>query len=273
MSGRGRGRGRGRGAGPKSASTQYLLASASEAGLDVRTLRGPSTSQIFPDFELHSSGERRLLPHEKEHLYNLKSNNTTPVVKEEDGDVKVKSEDGSADVDEPPYATSTERPKSPRTIFLISKQREIQHRFHTSAFYVRTGREVPDVERYSDRLKPPPNIDSSTVLSHCLGGQKRTRGPGGGVFVPEELCGGQRRGNAASEDGQQKKARGLNLAELARKIKREEEEKQDEEKQDDDDGADFAEDSPASESEGEDYVKDYYDSEDESEGSGGEPTY
>ncbi|EJK65947.1 hypothetical protein THAOC_13150 [Thalassiosira oceanica] len=273
MSGRGRGRGRGRGAGPKSASQQYLLASASEAGLDVRTLRGQSTSQIFPDFELHSSGERRLLPHEKEHLYNLKNNKSTSVVKEEGGNIKVKSED-SADVDEPNPVTSTERPKSPRTIYLISKQREIQHRFHTSAFYVRTGREVPDVERYSDRLKPPPIIDSSTVLSHCLGGQKRTRGPGGGVFVPEELCGGQRRGNAAKEDGQQKKARGLNLAELARKIKRDQgDADDDEEKQDDDDGADFAEDSPASESEGEDYVKDYYDSDDESEGSGGEPTY
>ena len=66
MSGRGRGRGRGggrggRGGGPISASQQYFMASATEAGIDIRNMQRAGlggVGSVFPDLELHSSGER-----------------------------------------------------------------------------------------------------------------------------------------------------------------------------------------------------------------------
>jgi len=171
-----------------------------------------------------------------------------------------------------------EKPRSAETIYLISKSREIHHRFQSSVFYVRSTKEVPDVVRYSDRLRPPPNIDASAVLSHCLGGKKRTFGDGGGVFVPEELCGGQRRvtGLSLMEEEKSKKAKGLNLAALARKIQSDGgldgEDKQGD--GEDDEGEFGVRDEDEEESDGADYVQNYYESEgDESGGSDGEPTF
>lgn len=174
--------------------------------------------------------------------------------------------------------TAPEKPRSAETIYLISKSREIHHRFQSSVFYVRSTKEVPDVVRYSDRLRPPPNIDASAVLSHCLGGKKRTFGDGGGVFVPEELCGGQRRvtGLSLMEEEKSKKTKGLNLAALARKIKSDggldgEDKLGDGE---DDEGEFGVRDEDEEESDGADYVQNYYESEgDESGGSDGEPTF
>ena len=79
MSGRGRGRGRGRGgSGTSSISQQYLQNSAQEAGLDIKHVgRGVMGNGIFPDLELHSSGERRLHSHESENLKDRKSSSST----------------------------------------------------------------------------------------------------------------------------------------------------------------------------------------------------
>ena len=318
MSGRGRGRGGGR-TGSKSASQQFLQSSAKETGVglrDISTTGAGETTVIFPDLELHSSGERGLHPHESD---NLKISNggdggggaTTETAANDgvdleasgDGKQAMKKEEGEiGNPDAPPPAqpdggtstTSTptpavvERPKSPRTIYLISKSREMHHKFQSSAFYIRSKKEgVPDVVRYSDKLRrSPPNIDGpSAVLSHCLGGRKRTRGEGGGVFVPEELCGGQRRikptdaGGDGTERDSKKNPKGLNLEDLAAKIKSEDGMVDDEDEQKQQGGEEEDEDFVREEEEEEsdhdaDYAINYYESDgDESRGSDGEPTF
>eukprot|EP00574_Skeletonema_japonicum_P001087 CAMPEP_0201738320 /NCGR_PEP_ID=MMETSP0593-20130828/44765_1 /ASSEMBLY_ACC=CAM_ASM_000672 /TAXON_ID=267983 /ORGANISM="Skeletonema japonicum, Strain CCMP2506" /LENGTH=257 /DNA_ID=CAMNT_0048232503 /DNA_START=44 /DNA_END=817 /DNA_ORIENTATION=+ len=257
MSGRGRGRGRGGGGGPRSVSQQYLLSSAQEAGFDVRNLRTSSTG-MFSDFELHSSGERRLHQHETK----------TGQQMADVGASNVKQEPGAAASSV--AAASTEQPRSPETIYLISKTRELHHKFQSSVFYVRSAKleTMPDVVRYSDRLRPPSNVDAGAVLSHCLGGRKRTLGDHGGVFVPEELCGGQRRVRSGSNanEADAKKLKGIDLDDLDDKKNGDD----DEEKDEDEDG--FREDD-GEESEGADYVANYYESADESGGSDGEPTF
>ena len=124
--------------------------------------------------------------------------------------------------------------------------------------------------RYSDKLRPPPNIDASAVLGHCLGGRKRTRGEGGGVFVPEELCSGQCRVTDSLDDEGKKKARGLDLAELAAKIRSD----GGMDSKDQKEGEDGEGEEHAREEDGADYAQNYYESEgEESKGSGGEPTF
>lgn len=257
----------------------------------MRQIRGTSTGAgIFPDMELHSSGERRLHAHESENLKNGNVNGNMGGNVGNDGggengngagdDLRqVKQEPGvAAEVGASSADTPTETPRSAKTIYLVSKSREMHHKFQSSVFYVRSTKEVPDVVRYSDRLRPPPNIDSSAVLGHCLGGRKRTRGEGGGVFVPEELCGGQRRvvPVGAGDEGARKKAEGLNLAALAAKIKSEGGmDKNDEDGgADEEDGEEYVREEDGEESDGADYVQNYYESEgDDSGGSDGEPTF
>ena len=263
--------------------------------------------QIFPDLELHSSGERRLHSHESENLKDRKSSSsagsgsndrTKAAAEAENGKgnnngAKVKQEPGTtattSSSSTPATATPT-KPKSSKTIYLISKSRELHHRFNNSVFNIRgSTKEVPDVIRYSDRLRQvPSNINASDVLSHCLGGMKRTRGEGGGVFVPEELCGGQKQkrrsvfNEGIIEEGNNK-TRGVNLAELAAKEGQIDIDNNDDEQKapggggggEDEEGVlgeEIQED--GEESDGADYVANYYESEgDESRGSDGEPTF
>ncbi len=271
MSGRGRGRGRGGGGGPRSVSQQYLLSSAQEAGFDVRTL-GRSSGGIFSDFELHSSGERRLHQHETKAGQQQQQQQMDDVgggvgnIKQEPG---VEAAAGAAE-----QASITEQPRSAESIYLISKTRELHHKFQSSVFYVRSAKleTMPDVVRYSDRLRPPSNVDSGAVLSQCLGGRKRTLGDHGGVFVPEELCGGQRRIRSGSfADPDAKKLKGINLDDhLDEKNQNNDGGEDEEENEEDEEG--FHEDD-GEESEGADYVANYYESADESAGSDGEPTF
>ena len=211
-------------------------------------------------------------------IENLKNGNIGTNGKEGRGDgggVQVKREPGSSAADDTP-ATAPEKPRTAKTIYLISKSREIHHRFQWSVFYVRSTKEVPDVVQYSDRLRPLPNIDSSAVLSHCLGGEKRTRGDGGGVFVPEELCGGQRTGSAAMGEEKSKKAKGLNLSALARKIRNDGGMDNDVEQKDsgDEEEEEQNREEDGEESDGADYAQNHYESDgDESGGSDGEPTF
>ena len=258
MSGRGRGRGRGRGSGPASVSQQFLLRSAQEAGFDVRNLRALNSTSggIFPDLEWHSSGERRLISGE--------ADGTVTVKTDVNGEMVIKEESG---IEGEPVEEAT-MARTPQQIYLITKSREMHHKFQSSIFFVRTTKEVPDVVRYSDRLAPPPNIDSGAVLSNCLGGRKRTRA---GVFVPEELCGGQRRISGRG-DKQSKQLKELNLEELAKKIANEEEDMNEEEDKPEGDDVSYEDDDE--ESTGADYEKNYYESDgDESNGSDGEPTF
>lgn len=270
MSGRGRGRGRGRGGGgPKTASQQYLHNSAQEAGIDVRHIRGASTAGgIFPDLALHSSGERRLHGRESDALQGGNGGR---------GDAPAAKQDAGGGAGAAP-----EKPRSTQTIYLVSKSRELHHRFQSSVFYVRSTKEVPDVVRYSDRLRPPPNIDASAVLSNCLGGKKRTRGDGGGVFVPAELCGGQRMGGpigTTEEEHRNKTNKGLNLVALALKIRNEGGGGTDNAEPgggsgDEEDGGEYNQEQDGEESDGADYAQNYYESEgEESKGSDGEPTF
>ena len=262
MSGRGRGRGRGRSSAPASVSQQFLLRSAQEAGFDVRNLRAlnNNSGRIFPDLEWHSSGERR-------------SNDKDCDGGGETGAAAVKQEPNTTNnnnTDKEPVESNN---RSPQQIYLISKSRELHHKFQSSIYYVRPPKDIPDVIRYSDPPNPP-NIDSGAVLSHCLGGRKRTRA---GVFVPEELCGGQRTIVDRELLSRKRKLKELNLEELAKKIRTEGDvvggvNEEEEGGGDGDDEVLLEEEEE--ESTGADYEKNYYESEgDESAGSDGEPTF
>ena len=285
-----RGRGRGRGGGPRSVSQQYLQNSANEAGLDIKNVGRSAAVGIFPDLELHSNGERRLLEHESDLLKEKRNGGksvgysgsstevaATAAADEDNTSTSLTTTQSTDDT------SSSNRPKSPKTIYLISKSREMHHKFQNSVFYIRgSTKEVPDVERYSDRKRPPSNIDASDVLSHCLGGKKRTRGVGGGVFVPEELCGGQRRSIAKDihdgEEGTTKKIKGgLTIAELAAKeggMDNNEDDQKPSGAGDDEDV--IGDDMPVEDeedSDGADYTQNYYESDNSGGGSDGEPTY
>ena len=304
MSGRGRGRGRGggrggRGGGPMSASQQYFMASATEAGIDIRNMQraglGGVGSAVFPDLELHSSGERRLHPHE------LDGGGGSEAMRE-DGRNDDNMGGGMMMKRESPASAK-------RTASLITKMREMHHSMRTSAFYIRTEGEFPGVDRYIVRgggdddvinkatMSRPSTTATTTSSSdvvdvdawcgklstQCLGGRKRTRGEGGGVFVPEELCVDSRRLTGGGEGGTAaRRMRKLNLTELAAKIKRDGSTLTDQQRQgneidgEDDDGAgeegDVLED--GEESDGADYAANYYESEGEDmSGSDGEPTF
>ncbi len=98
---------------------QYLHNSAQEAGIDVQLIRGATgAGGIFPDLELHSSGERRLNAKESK---NLRNSSGSDVV----------GKDGAEP--EPP---ATKKPRLARTIRLVSKACKMHHWFQLSVFYV-----------------------------------------------------------------------------------------------------------------------------------------
>jgi hypothetical protein len=96
------------------------------------------------------------------------------------------------------------------------------------------------------------------------------------VFVPEELCGWQRRIiRREGREDRNKKLKGLNLDELAKKIQSEggDAVNEEEEKAEEGDEEAYYEEE-GEESDGADYVQNYYESEgEESNGSDGEPTF
>ena len=159
-----RGRGRGRGGGPRSVSQQYLQNSANEAGLDIKNVGRSAAVGIFPDLELHSNGERRLLEHESDLLKEKRdgksvggSSSTEAVANNGEDNTKVKQEANTSTTSSTTTqddTSSSNKPKSPKTIYLISKSREMNHKFQNSVFYIRgSTKEVPDVERFSDRFR------------------------------------------------------------------------------------------------------------------------
>jgi hypothetical protein len=253
------GRGRGKKYIPPSGGRMFLMRSAEECGLDSRNLRSLqdiTRPTLFPPIKLHSSGDNRMLLVSEQHNQTENS-----LLKQEDESI-----------------TETKKQvvgvkRSAQTLSLISKGREIHHRIQNSVFYVRPTKDVPDVVRYCDSARPPPpEIDASAVLANCLGGRKRTKM---GLYVPEELVSGQKLQN--SSKGEKYSSAILdNLNVLAAKERLRlgsiDQAPEEEEENKGDDEYESTED--LEESDGEDYVRDYYESEgDYSDGGDNEATF
>jgi hypothetical protein len=304
------GRGRGRGRAPPTGGRLFLMRSAEECGFDSRNLRSLqdiTRPQLFPDIMLHSSGdnkmlrlieiqkqqkqqemERKLLLQEEQEQQEQQQqqqqqeqgSNQDKVKAEPVGDEHVVSAlaGATANAINETVATAKKLQKqlsgikrSSQTLYLITKGREIHHRIQNSAFHVKATKDVPDIIRYSDSTKPPSSIDTSSVLSHCLSGRKRTAM---GVFVPEELVSGQKlgSGNAMSSSGIDAsiaagRAVSLNDMENANRDRLGSTENAD----GDDEEDDIVDE--GSEEEGEDYVADYNASDAEESDGGNEATF
>jgi hypothetical protein len=237
------------------------MRSAEECGLDSRNLRSLqdiTRPALFPDIKLHSSGDNRI-------LRLMEQKKAEEAAKAEAAGMPIKCDD-----DGPKSLASIKR--SSKTIYLIQKGRQIQQRMQSSVFYVRPSKDVPDVIRYSDAAKPPPQIDARAVLSHCLEGRTCTEM---GRYVPEELVSGQI--NLDSNETGKRSRNGVNLASL---------EAQEKSRRrlgsiDVDDGEGVLGDADeeilvddGEEDDGDDYVKDHYESDgDESGGDDNEATF
>jgi hypothetical protein len=242
------------------------MRSAEECGLDSRNLRSLqdiTRPALFPDIKLHSSGDNRLLRvlDQQKAEEASKANNSLGA-----------AQTSSVKDDQPPKLAGVKR--SAQTLFLISKGREIHHRIQSSVFYVRPTKDVPDVIRYSDSTKPPPQIDASAVLSNCLGGRKKTKL---GRYVPEELVSGQIQvlGSTWGQFNDAGISTGYNLVELeAKERRRRRLGSVDTAGEGDEDAEEEGVVEDEEEEDGEDYVKDYYESEgDESAGDDAEATF
>lgn len=121
------GRGRGRFGGNTSAAQLYLKRSAQESGLDDRnltTLQDITRPALFPDFVFHSSG-RPLDPAEV-----MAAATTTTV-----------------------NVPLSQPVRTPSTLYLMQKGRDLQHRIQSSSNYVRLTSAV-DVIRYGKQTAP-----------------------------------------------------------------------------------------------------------------------
>ncbi len=254
MSGRGRGRGKYT---PPTGGKAFLMRSAEECGLDSRNLRSLqdiTKPALFPDMKLHSAGDNRMLR----------------LLERQEEEERIKMEEngggGTAQESKPKPLSGVKR--SQQTVFLMTKGREIHQRIQSSVFYVRPTKDVPDVVRYSDVMKAPPQIDASAVLSNCLGGRKRTKM---GLYVPEELVSGQR---VNISGGHESSARNdVNLADLEANERQQNRYGQQVDEGDGDQDDVLGEVDEGEESDGE-YGKDYYDSNDDDDGGDdGEPTF
>jgi hypothetical protein len=235
--GRGGGGGRGRGRAPPTGARLMLQRSAQEAGLDgsnLRSLQDITKPQLFPDYNWHSSGQ--LLG------------------------------------DAPPESTQAQK-RSPSTIYLINKSREMHHRFQTSPHYVRPTQEV-DVVRYGKRPRP---VEPDVAVLEDMGKKVAQA-----KYLPPELL--QKTGiallsmkelNASDSLGPSKV---LTLEELATQElerRRREAATAEGEDGDGDENSDDAQEQDEEEEEVADYTTNYYESEDESDGGGdgGEATF
>eukprot|EP00979_Chaetoceros_neogracilis_P003719 scaffold656_cov271-Chaetoceros_neogracile.AAC.29 len=263
MSGRGRGRGRGKYA-PPTGGRAFLMRSAEECGLDSRNLRSLqdiTRPALFPDIKLHSSGDNRL-------LRILEAKKAEEAAKAEAAGHPIIPED-----EEPVQLAGVKR--TAQTLFLITKGREIHHRMQNSVFYVRPTKEVPDVVRYSDSIRPAPQVDAGAVLSNCLGGRKKTKL---GTYVPEELVAGQRSVTASSlsqniEAGIQA-GKSVNLSDLEVKERNRTRLGSVDGGEPDNEGEEEVIEQSGEEEGGEDYAQNYDESEgEESGGDDGEPTF
>jgi len=261
MSGRGRGRGKYT---PPTGGRAFLMRSAEECGLDSRNLRSLqdiTRPALFPDIKLHSSGDNRLLRilEQKRAEENAKAEAAGQPMQLEDEETK--------------ELNGVKR--SAQALFLITKGREIHHRIQNSVFYVRPTKDVPDVIRYSDSTKPPPQVDASAVLSNCLGGRKKTKL---GTYVPDELVAGQRQltGTSLSQNIEAgiQAGKAVNFSDLEAKERNRKRMGSLDGGDPDNEGDEEIIEEEGEEDDGEDYGKDHYESEgDDSGGDDGEPTF
>lgn len=243
------GRGRGKKYVPPSGGRMFLMRSAEEFGLNLRSISDITRPSLFPPIKLHSGGDNRMLLL-SEHKNQL-----------EGGPVKQEDED-KVDMTKPTIGVK----RSAQTLALIGKGREIHHRIQNSVFYVRPTKDVPDVIRYCDSTRPPPpQIDASAVLANCLGGKTKTSV---GLFLPLELVSGQKLHTSnIKESTSCQTSSNLNdlAAEERARLGSIDQVQEDEEGEDDYESSEDLE-----ESEGEDYVRDYYESEGDYSDGGGE---
>jgi len=250
----------------------FLMRSAEECGFDPKKFRTFGQTELFPDIMFHSSGDNKRLRLLEEQRLLQEEQAAAATVQ----GVKVEGSSGSgsggSNVNPGANSILSQQRKlsgvkrTAQTLFLITKGREIHQRIHNSAFHVKATKDVPDIIRHSDSTGPPPIIDASTVLSHCLRGRKRTTM---GSFVPEELVSGQRSTSISNaNDGV---GVGVSLTDavtdLAARPRAGSVENADGE------GAVEPEVDEGSEDDGEDYVNDYYASENEESDGGNEATY
>lgn len=152
MSGRGRGRGRGRG--PPSLSSEMLHNSAKESGMTIQqAMAARSRHGIYEDILLHSSGKKWDPEEHEKHAEDKKQ-------------IKMVE----------PQRTSA-------TIYMIAKQRELHYRITNSPFHIKLGNHIPDVVRYNERDK----IDAhkKNMLHSCFQGKYTKTSQG--LLFPEEL--------------------------------------------------------------------------------------
>lgn len=228
MSGRGRGRGRGRGA-PPSGAKLLLMRSAQESGLGDQNLK--SLSEIT---------KPALFP---QLIWNY--------------------QDGA---DSTSAAISKTRQSS--AVYLINKGREIDHRIQTSSHWVRPSQTQVDVVRYQSEKKSHrvAQMPSDRAILDQMGKNLATDDS----YTPSELVPNAKRkrsveGGATTANGANKKP-SLEELEKSETLKKREEARKSNQLEEE---GDFS-DAPADESEEEveDYAKDYYASEEESDGGG-----
>lgn len=148
--------------------------------------------------------------------------------------------------------TRSEQQKASSTVYLIRKSRDIQHRFQNSPYYVRPTQEV-DVNRYGKRQRP---LDPDVLLLEKIG---KTADP---RILPSELLKKDRSFSFDGTDGLSKQR--ISVEETLTK----------EDGEDGDDAADLSDHNVHEDDEEvDDYIQDYYASEEESDGGGGEATF
>lgn len=229
MSGRGRGRG-GRGWKPPTGAQLFLQRSAKESGLDdrnLRTLQDITRPPLFPDIRWHSSG-------------------------------KVwRNEEESIEIVQPK--------RSPSTIYLIRKAREISHRLQSSVFHVLPTPDA-DIMRYRKRSRS--QISCGRAILEHVG-----KNLANSSYIPEELLNpglksSKRKKMLLSKAKKDSKDDSLEDANV---VVKSEVEGEDLDEADEMGNKDLPEEE---EDEAEDYVMNYYQSEDESDGGDdGEPTF
>ena len=228
MSGRGRGRGRGR---PPSGAKLLLMRSAQESGLgdhNLSSLNDITKPALFPDLDWNYQ---------------------------------------DATTDSSPAAKS----RQSSTVYLINKGREIDHRIQTSSHWVRPSQTQVDVVRYQSEKKSHRTLQlpSDHAIIEQMGKNLATDED----YVPQELVPSAKRrkrapeGDAANEDGTTQKPTLDDLEKQEVLKKREEAGKANVLEEEGGEGSDAAP-PDESEEEGEDYVRDYYESEGESDGGG-----
>lgn len=233
--GRGRGRGAGRGRGPLSVASQFLRRSAEESGLDSRNLRSLQ--------QQHNKG-----------LY-------SDILLHSSGEKrKISEEDENKDPKKKQQINVEKR--NPSTIYMITKSREIHYRIQNSSFNLKSESNIPDVKRHSNMNEE--KSKKKSILHDCFQDGKINTNLGS--FFPEELVLGatslKKRQVSASNNEEIALIEGDEKFEnFEKKIDNEGEVNIEEEEYE------------GEEEEGEDYVMDYYASENEESDGNDEPIY